>query len=558
MAQLIRAPKQLVWDLEHAPDQLPLLPPPELRETWEWFNPTPAGKPLQTPPCQPAPHCSHPIWAPSSLPRRGLQPLQNSQLSSFFELSHPSLAPVQVNSVRRRLVPVHLIFTKQVSYRRRQQLSPRFRRSSDLGTQKQQALPPAASQAVWPGLKHHFPGTLGLVHASREFTEHVQVLTDSNLAGRFRNHSLCIGLEMQFQLHADGGVIPSWAAALRSFLLCRNKAKCSTTNPCWQCNLNAFLNQLALRAFCSSLGACLSCHWELRAAWEWCCVKKQSRLLPASREGHGNNPAAAAFLTLGKLSYLLADKARCSHALFTLALLGLSLRSLMKDFAHFPFALQKNQGAGGSALMVWMIPHVRGHILHVTRNRKTCLINASSSFVWLSFYSPPGCFAAAVVSQKIEQCARPFPWLFKLSFGKLDTAVACSVCEKRSWWLGEIPLHTSKQGGEVVVPPPRPARGGVEEPPACGSPHGGEAPAGCWGAECEELTEGKAGGATREQRGGKQNMPVCPRGWAITFGSALLRRLFFLLPWEYSTSCLLGKYQIRIPCNFQPLNKWTT
>lgn len=53
-------------------------------------------------------------------------------------------------------------------------------------------------------------------------------------------------------------------------------------------------------------------------------------------------------------------------------------------------------------------------------------------------------------------------------------------------------------------------------------------------------------------------MPSSPRGWAITFGSALLRRLFFLLPWEYSTSCLLGKYQIRIPCNFQPMNKWTT
>lgn len=31
VALLVRAPKPLLWDLEHAPEQLPLLPPPELR-----------------------------------------------------------------------------------------------------------------------------------------------------------------------------------------------------------------------------------------------------------------------------------------------------------------------------------------------------------------------------------------------------------------------------------------------------------------------------------------------------------------------------------------------
>lgn len=31
VALLVRAPKPLLWDLEHAPEQLPLLPPPKLR-----------------------------------------------------------------------------------------------------------------------------------------------------------------------------------------------------------------------------------------------------------------------------------------------------------------------------------------------------------------------------------------------------------------------------------------------------------------------------------------------------------------------------------------------
>lgn len=86
--------------------------------------------------------------------------------------------------------------------------------------------------------------------------------------------------------------------------------------------------------------------------------------------------------------------------MFTFSLLGLSLRSLMRHLSHFPFVLQKNQGASELVLMVWMIPRVWDRILHASGNRKTSLINASRSFVWLSFYLSPGCFAATILSQK--------------------------------------------------------------------------------------------------------------------------------------------------------------
>jgi len=56
------------------------------------------------------------------------------------------------------------------------------------------------------------------------------------------------------------------------------------------------------------------------------------------------------------------------------------------------------------------------------------------------------------------------------------------------------------QGGTQMLP-------GMEKTPAMENP-----PPGCQGAEREELTAGKAGGATLEQRGGKQNMPSSPRG----------------------------------------------
>lgn len=58
------APKSVAWDLEHAADQSPLLPPQELRETWGWFNPTPETPPLWMQLCQPALHCSHPSHPP--------------------------------------------------------------------------------------------------------------------------------------------------------------------------------------------------------------------------------------------------------------------------------------------------------------------------------------------------------------------------------------------------------------------------------------------------------------------------------------------------------------
>lgn len=121
------------------------------------------------------------------------------------------------------------------------------------------------------------------------------------------------------------------------------------------------------------------------------------------------------------------------------------------------------------------------------------------------------------------------------------------------WLLFLSHGYNSKQKGEEATPFSQATVG-----QHAGAPHIEKPLLGCQGAEHEELTKRKAGGATLEQRGGKQNMPSSPRGWTITFGSALLRRLFFLLLWEYSKSCLLGKYQIRIPCNFQPLNKWTT
>lgn len=149
-------------------------------------------------------------------------------------------------------------------------------------------------------------------------------------------------------------------------------------------------------------------------------------------ERHSSVPETVVFLAFDKLSYLLVDRARWSHPLCLHCLLSLSLRFLMKHLICFPFALQKNQGASGLALMVWMIPHVWDDILHVTGNRIPCLINASRFFVWLSFYLPPGCFAATVLSQKTKQCVLQFPRLFKLSFSILDTAMSRGVAEKRS------------------------------------------------------------------------------------------------------------------------------
>lgn len=119
-------------------------------------------------------------------------------------------------------------------------------------------------------------------------------------------------------------------------------------------------------------------------------------------------------------------------SLFTLSLLSLSLRSSLKHLSHFPFPLQKNQGASELALIVWMIPQVWDCILHVTENRITCFINASRSFIWSSFYLMPGCFAATALSQTIEQSVLQFPWLFKFSFNLWDTAMSWSMGAKRS------------------------------------------------------------------------------------------------------------------------------
>lgn len=152
--------------------------------------------------------------------------------------------------------------------------------------------------------------------------------------------------------------------------------------------------------------------------------------------------------------------------MFTFSLLGLSLRSLMRHLSHFPFALQKNQGASGLLLMVWMIPRVWDRILHVTGNRITSLINASRSFVWLSFYLSPGCFAATVLSQKNWAMCSAVPMIIQVILGILDTAMSWSMGEKRSWQLGETPpssssscctihLKAGKRGGKSLLPSQR-------------------------------------------------------------------------------------------------------
>lgn len=113
------APKTLAWDLLHAADQ------PSLSSRTEGHLSL-------------IPHLRHHLSGHScaSLPstalihltplllRQRLQPLLNSELSFLFELFHPTLAQVHVNSVRSRLLPGHLVLAEQVRYHSREQTSP--------------------------------------------------------------------------------------------------------------------------------------------------------------------------------------------------------------------------------------------------------------------------------------------------------------------------------------------------------------------------------------------------------------------------------------------------
>lgn len=205
-----------------------------------------------------------------------LQPLLNSELSFLFEPFHPTLALVHVNNVRSRLLPGHLLLAEQVRYRLCEHLSPQSWR---LGKQKWQTLPLAWPQPVrvcdqvWSTSLEALWGWFMLLESlvSVFWLAACLVINKHWVKScwsirRFCNHSLCIWLEIQFQVYTGAGVVPSWATPLWGFLTQKTQTKCRTLNPCWHCTLAAAFNLLAFTEFRSSPGAQLpcDCSWKRR------------------------------------------------------------------------------------------------------------------------------------------------------------------------------------------------------------------------------------------------------------------------------------------------------
>lgn len=276
--------------------------------------------------CASAPiHLTRPLFFLSPTTKITTTSEQHTQL--LFWTFSSSLAQVQVNTMYSRFLPVHLILAEQLRYHPGEQLSPQLWRGRYLGKQKWQAFPLAWLQParvcnqVWSTSFEALWGWFMLLDSlaiTFWLAEHPAInkylLESCWSICRFCNHSLCIWLEVQFQVQMLGSYLAGQHHYKAFWLLKNSQGRQPKSALASITHLLLHSIYLHLHNFSpQQVPSCPVTATENNMET----VLRETAFKAAAQESerHSSIPETVVFLAFDKLSYLLMDRARWSHPL---------------------------------------------------------------------------------------------------------------------------------------------------------------------------------------------------------------------------------------------------